>query len=296
MVKTTQYGIKKHTQDMTQFSLFMGGLNAKNEALKAYDPLKTGYARLFITRLPVFMDAIMPTQGKKFKHLLEYGFTGVDGIQNLSMDTEQITGGYAANSFDIGTQAKDETNEITVKLYEFAGSPVREYLDTWMTGISDPRTGLGHYHGCVYKNDYANIIGQDPANVTPLKYTQANHTMEAVYVVTDPTGASTGIEFACLLTNMMPKTVKKDHFNYTSGQHSIVEMDVPFTAVKYESSSVNALAKRLIQRFGVLRDYLDFQSGYDNTKDGLSKDSSIAASSSISDWVENGNITPETES
>ncbi len=264
-INTIQSNIKQYNKDMTRYSLFMGGLNVKNRALQQYSPLKTGYARLFIVKTPVFMDKIVPIKTKNFKHLLEYGFVGVDGIQNISMEFEQVTGGYAGRSFDVATVAKDETNEITVKLYEFAGSPVREYIDLWVTGVSDTNTGLGHYHG---------VLEKDPT----VEYSQANHTMEAIYVQTDPTGRSEGIEYACLLTNMMPKTVKKDQFNYEAGQHSIVQTDVPFTTVKYESPQINEIAKALIKKYAILRDYLQFDSDY------TVKDVESLANPEIADW------------
>jgi hypothetical protein len=254
-ITTLQSNIKTNNKDMTQYSLFMGGLNVKNNALSAYTPLKTGYARIFLVRMPAFMNKIMPNKTKNFRHLVEYGFVGVDGIQNTSLEFEQVTGGYAGRQFDVGTVAKDETNEVTVKLYEFAGSPVREYIDMWISGISDPHTGIGHYHGALDQG---------------VSYNQSNHTMEAIYVQTDPTGRSDGIEYACMLTNMMPKNVKKDHFNYEAGQHSIVQTDVPFTAVKYESPQINSVAKALVNKYAILRDYMGFDSGMDQKfVDGL---------------------------
>ena len=248
-IQTLQSNIRVQNKDMTQYSLFMGGLNTKNAVIGQYSPLKTGYARIFFVRMPVFMNKILPNRTKNFKHLLEYGFVGVDGIQNLTMDFEQVTGGYSGRSFDVATTAKDETNEITVKLYEFQGSPVREYTNMWISGISDPQTGLGHYHGA---------MDMDPTII----YSQANHTAEAIYVQTDPTGREDSIEYASLITNMIPKSVKMDHFNYEAGQHSIVQTDVTFTAVKYESPQINEIAKALIARYKVLRDYLEFNSGY----------------------------------
>lgn len=245
---TLQSNIRQPKDNITQYSLFMGGLNAKNGALTQYSPLKTGYARIFFVRMPAFMKTILPNKTKNFKHILEYGNVGIDGIQNLTMDFEQMTGGYAGRSLDVATLAKDETNEMTVKLYEFQGSPVREYTNMWITGISDPYTGLGHYHGAMDK---------DPT----LVYSQANHTAEAIYVQTDPTGRENGIEYACMITNMIPKGVKMDHLNYESGTHPIVQTDVTFTATKYESPQINEIAKALITRHKVLRNYLEFQSG-----------------------------------
>ena len=262
---TLQTNIKENTQNITQYSLFLGGLNVKSDALAAYDPLKTGYARIFFMKMPKFMETILPNKTKKFKHLLEYGFVGVDGIGNVTLDFEQITGGYAGKSFDVASVAKDETTSITVKVYEFSGSPVREYTEMWISGISDPFTGIGHYHGAMDID-------------STLKYAAVNHTAEAIYVSTDPTGRSSGIEYACLLTNMIPKTVKKDHFNYTAGEHQIVQTDIEFTVVKYESSQINTIAKALMDKFNILRDFLNFDSGY--TTDFVNK----MTGSTITDW------------
>ncbi|MNJ71342.1 hypothetical protein D3C77_678740 [compost metagenome] len=65
-----------------------------------------------------------------------------------------------------------------------------------------------------------------------------------------------------MITNMMPKSVKMDHFNYEAGTHAIVQTDVTFTALKYESPQINEIAKALIARYKVMRDYLEFQSGF----------------------------------
>lgn len=249
MAKTVQTGIKEHDRDMTQHSLFMGGLDVTSKSLEIYDPLKVGYARLFMVKMPVFMKAVFPEKTKNFKHMLEYGFVGIDGIQNTSLEFEELAGGYTGKSYEVATVAKDETKSITIKLYEFAGSPVREYLDAWISGISDPHTGIGHYHGAMDLK-------------SPVKYNQANHTAEAIYVTTDSTGRSDGIEYACLLTNMMPKTVKKDHYNYESGSHPTVQVDIEFTCTKYESVQINEIAKRLLDKYKILSNYLDFNSGY----------------------------------
>lgn len=246
--KSLQGNIKQYDgKDMHQYSLFMGGLNVKHNALKQYSPLKTGYARIFLVKMPEFMLKMYEEKTKHFRHLIEYGFVSVDGIQNKTLEFSQITGGYAGRSFDVATVAKDDTNEITIKVYEFAGSPVREYLDLWISGISDPYTGLSHYHGAFDEG---------------VKFAQHNHTMEAFYINTDPTGRHDGIEHACLLVNMMPKSVRLDQFNYQSGTHDIVEMDITFTCVKYESRQINEVARTLIAKYNLLRDYLDFESDY----------------------------------
>lgn len=250
--RSLQSNIKNNNKDLTKYSLFLGGLNVKAKALEQYDPLKTGYTRIFMVQMPKFMNKILPIATKNFKHMIEYGFKSIDGIQNLTMEYEAITGGYAGRSFEIPTIMKDETNAITIKLQEMSGSPVREYVEMWLSGISDPHTGLCHYHGAL------NI--DDTTGNQYMEAIQANQVAEAIYVSTDNTGKQ--IEFACLLSNMIPKVVKRDHYNYESGTHNAVEYDVEFTCTMYTSPDVNNVAKLLLDKYKILTNYLDFKSDY----------------------------------
>lgn len=246
-VTTIQSNIKSNVKDLTGYSLFLGGLNVKSKALEQYNPQKTGYSRIFFVKMPPFMEKIMPNKTKNFKHIMEYGFKSIDGIQNLQMEFEPITGGYAGRSFEIPTILKDETNTITIKVQEMSGSPIREYVEMWLTGIADPHTGMAHYHGAM-----------DGDN--GLEYAQSNHTAEAIYVSTDATGKN--IEFACLLSNMIPKVVKRDQFNYESGTHNTVEYDVEYTCTLYTSPDVNTVATKLLDKYKILTNYLNFKSDY----------------------------------
>lgn len=246
-LKSIQQNIKQNTKDFHEYSLFMGGLDVTAKNIDQLDPLRTNFVRIFITRIPRFMTKMDMDACKRFKHLCEMGFVGIDGIQNTTMDTEEVTGGYAGNRFKIPGVVKDDTDSVTIKLYEFSGSPIREFIDTWMTGISDPLTGLSHYHG--YISDTCT-------------FKASNHTMEMFYVATDPTGREDGIEYACMFANMMPTEVKKDHFNFEPGSHPAVQIDVPFTANRYESPQINEIAKALLAKYKILRDYLNFNSGY----------------------------------
>jgi hypothetical protein len=249
--QTTQSGIKQYDHaSVVNYALFMGGTNTTYQSLTQYNILRGGYARIFFVKMPVFMEAIMPEKTKWIRHILQYGFTKIDGIENLTLETEQVTGGYAGNSFDVATQSKDGTNTVTMGLYEFGGSPIREYMQMWVTGISDQETGIATYHGAL------DLQGKY------IKYGAQNHVAEAIYVATDPTGRYDGIEYACLLTNMMPKTVKKDHFNYNSGDHPVVQIDVDFTCKKFESPQINEIAKALVAKYDFMKDYLGFKSEY----------------------------------
>ena len=271
--RSLQSNIKNNNKDLTKYSLFLGGLNVKAKALEQYNPLKTGYTRIFVVQMPKFMNRILPIASKNFKHMIEYGFKSIDGIQNLTMEYEAITGGYAGRSFEIPTILKDETNAITIKLQEMSGSPVREYIEMWLSGISDPHTGLCHYHGALDRDSATGNAGMEAI--------QANQVAEMIYVSTDNTGRE--IEFACLLSNMIPKVVKRDHYNYESGTHNAVEYDVEFTCTMYTSPDVNEVAKLLLDKYKILTNYLDFKSDYIMANGEL--ESNRFAESNIEDWT-----------
>lgn len=287
-VKTLQSNIKCHETDMRGYSLFLGGLNVKNAALEQYDVLKTGKGRIFFTKMPLFMNRLMPNATKNFKHVLEYGFMNITGIQDLEMQFDSITGGYAGRTFEIPTLVQDQTNEITITVLEFAGSPMREYLEMWMTGVADPNSGLTHYHGLAIPQPILDSNGEPTGRFdTPeLNVSQANHTAEAFYVVTDVTGCN--IEFACMLCNMFPRVSRRSHFDSTSGESAHVELEIGFTCTMYTSPDINAVSQLLLNKYRVLHNYLDFKSdtGTVNKETGeLELDSTNFPASQILDWT-----------
>lgn len=242
-------------KDIQNYALFLGGTNVINEVLQCYDPLITGYGRLFMVRKPVWVAEYLKGTNKMeaFKHILEYGNTAVQGISDITVDSQQIQGGYAGRSFEIPTVATDGTNAFQVTVYEFSGSPVREVIHTWINGTTDLITGLTTYNGLVAP--YADTKGQKG-----LQALQSNQTAEFIYVTTDRTGLIP--EYACLFANCFPKGVNTDAFNYTSGQHDMVETQIEFSCTKYESTQITAVAAALLRRFQVLTNSLNFYSGF----------------------------------
>ena len=244
-IKTFQANIHEHSNDdITKYALFLGGLNVTRDALLQYDPLTTGFGRIFMIRKPIFLDNVMPNALNKFKHMLEYANTGVSGGNNISMQFNSMQGGYANRSMEIPNVATDDTNELTIKTYELSGSLMRTVIQMWISGYSDLNSGYATYHG----------------KATELPVIQANHTAEFIYVVTDRSGLK--VEYACLYANCFPKEIKLDHFNYESGNHELVPMDIAFTCTRYISPQINAKAQQLINKYNVLMNSLNFNSGY----------------------------------
>lgn len=234
-----------NNQNIENYSLMMGGLNVTHDVLQQYDPLITGYGRLFMVRKPMFVQKLIPDQMKRFKHILEYGNTAVTGFSDVSLDTTDLTGGYAGRTFKIPTVTKDDMTAFNVKTYEFSGSPIRELIYTWINGISDQQSGLAHYGGLIASGK--------------LEYKQANHTAEFIYVVTDRTGMK--VEYACMLANCIPTKIMNSQWETTAGEHNHVEYDIEFTCTKYEGADINAKAKQLLENYQILVSSLEFNSG-----------------------------------
>ena len=248
---TIQSNIKtSNVENITDYALFLGGTNVTHEVLKQYDPLKTGYGRLFMVRKPAFLDGTNPTQLTNFKHILEYGNTQIQGLTDISVNFAQVTGGYVGRSFEVPTHATDGMSTFTVTVYEFSGSPVRELLHSWINGSHDLMSGFKHFNGLDDDKTYS--TGRLPRIL-------ANETAEFIYVATDDTGEE--VEYACLLANCFPGGLNTDAFNYSSGNHDLVTTDIEFHCVKYESIQINKVAKQLLNKFKILSNSLNFYSG-----------------------------------
>ena len=249
--KTTQSNIKKFDNlEITKHALFLNGVDSRHDSLAAYNPQKSGFTRIFILQSPKFMEFKFKDETTIFNHLLETAAVTISGIGDLSLEFEPMQGGIPGDSIELPTISKENTNEIQIELFDPSGSPIREYITLWITGIADKKNGYGRYHG---------VISDKTAN---MGYSQANHTMEALMVATDPTGYADNIEWVGLLTNMVPKGCDKSHYNYASAQVTVVKYTIAFTCKLDESAQINSIGKALLTKYQVLTDYLDYESGY----------------------------------
>ena len=164
--------MKANQKDYSKFRYFLSGVDVTRQNLSMFTPYERGYARLFVYNMPVFMEKFFPELTKRFKSYLETGYRSVNGINDLSVEFTEYEGGFSGQKFANVSISHDDTDTITIGLYELAGSPVREFLETWITGVRDPRSGVAHYHGHV-------ATPAHPADsVNYIDYSEKNHTME----------------------------------------------------------------------------------------------------------------------
>jgi hypothetical protein len=239
-------------ENITEYALFLGGLNVTRDSLLQYDPLKTGFGRVFMIRTPIFVTNKIPDKMRKFKHVLEYANTEIGGNDNIDLTTNDMTGGYSGKKVTIPNIATDGANDFNIKVYEFSGSLMREVIQYWINGISDIQSGLSHY----YCDGTPNDVNYG------LPICQANQSAEFIYVATDQSGKE--VEYAALFANCVPTSIQLEQFNYTAGEHNLVEMNINFTASRYMSPQINEKAKQLLVKHNALMNSLNFNSGYTN--------------------------------
>ena len=240
---TIQSNIKSHTKSFDKFGYFLGGIDVTHQNLDQFTPYIRGVSRIFLHKPPAFMLERYPDMTRRFKTYLETGYTSLDGIGDISVDFTDFEGGFAGQRYSTVMLARDDTENVTIQVYELSGSPVREYLDTWVTGTRDPRSGIAHYHG---------VIADKGAEY----YSEKNHTAEMFYVNLDPTAIN--IEYCCMFAHMFPTRVPKAHLNYEKGNRDNALLDMEFRTVKYESPAINNIGAWYIANSNVNYNYLDF--------------------------------------
>jgi hypothetical protein len=245
MAATIQTNAKTNTKNYQNFSYFLGGIDVTDQNLDQFTPYIQGVSRIFLYKAPIFMDKEYHTETENFKSLIETGYTRIDGISDISVDFVDFEGGFNGDKFSNVSQARDDTDTLTISLYEQTGSPVREFIETWVTGTRDIRSGIAHYHGALV--DFADGT---------VKYGEKYHTAEFVYITLDPTAQE--LEYACLFAHAFPTKVPKSHLNYEKGNRDNVSMDLDFRVKKYESPAINKVGQYYLDASRIEYNYLKF--------------------------------------
>ena len=240
---TIQSNIKSNTKSFDKFGYFLGGIDVTHQNLDMFTPYIRGVSRIFLHKPPAFMQERFPDMTRRFKTYLETGYTSLDGIGDITVDFTDFEGGFAGQRYSTVSLSRDETENITIQLYELTGSPIREYLDTWITGTRDPRSGIAHYHG---------VIAEKGADY----YSEKNHTAEMFYVNLDPTAIN--IEYCAMFAHMFPTRVPKAHLNYEKGNRDNAQLEIEMRCTKYESPAINNIGAWYIANSNVNYNYLDF--------------------------------------
>ena len=210
-----------------------------------------------------------------FYKILETEFKGLDGLDDMSADSMNITDGFSTLNV-LGKVNYATNQEITLKYTEKGGSTISRYAETYLRGIRDPRTGVKHYNGCLTTGHLGNVILNSGKSVTTNKlyemafnpssceiYSQITHrglinpsleneVFTFLYIVLDNTW--TQIEKAYLLCNAQLNKIPLGQVsNMEKGNIELAEIDLSFNCFVVSNANVNAAAARYLPK--IIKNY-----------------------------------------
>lgn len=206
-------------------SFFTGHMNLQT---LEFDPYVSGYAFIIWVKLPKWFEQEYPG----FRSMTQKNFKSFDGISDMELQAEDYTHTFNSNAYGVASTIQKANTEFTLKHQEFSGSPIKNMYQYWVSSIRDPRTDIA-----TYPKKYG------------IEYAAKNHTGELLYIVTRPDANNIekkNIEFAAYYTNVFPTRIPLSHFNYSQGDHSLAEIDIPFRGTMNISAKVDEFAKQML--------------------------------------------------
>ena len=221
------------TKDLTKWSLFRGVTDWAN--LEQFNQFETGYSFLVVLSIPKFMK-ILAEKNEKYRnlietyvHVLEYEFRGLEGIDNMTSDPNELTNGI--KTLNVITKVNSQSNgQFTMRYYEKAGSLITKFHELFLRGIKDPTTQVKHYHGLIESGD--------------LEPSFANEVFSFLYIVTD--NSLRNVEKAFYIVGAQPTNADFNIYNSTKGTIEFQELSVEFNGFPIQNTQVNKRAQELL--------------------------------------------------
>lgn len=255
----------KSPRNITQYKLMQGVTDYGN--MYQFNQYETGYSFLRVVKIPVFLNALATkypeTIGvliENYKRILEFEFRGLEGLDNLTSETLEITNGISSINM-ISKVVQQSAAQVTMQFFEKSGSTLTKVHELFLRGVKDPQTQVKHYFGLL----------QD-GTIPEGGY--ENEVFTLLYLVTDNTCLQ--LEKAYLLMCAQPTSAEWSMYNSTKGEIGNKEISVEFNCFPVASSEVNKKGKEM----------LDWMNNTQNP-DRIVHDSSDFAYSGLNDVVVN---------
>lgn len=220
-----------------------------------------GHSLIKVLNVPNFMTSWACKNNQidfinAFYNIIEQEFKGLDGLDDMSADSMDITDGISTLNV-LGKVNYATNQEITMRYTEKAGGTLSRYSETYLRGIRDPRTLVKHYNGVLNLNgaSTAEFTGNfDPVNGIA-KYNEKlvscqpgfeNEVFTFLYIVMDNTWLQ--IERAYLLCNcQLTKAPLGQLHNSEKGTIELQDIDLTFNSFVVTNANVNAAAAKYLK-------------------------------------------------
>ena len=224
----------KEIRDLTQYALFRGVTDWAN--LHQFNQFESGYGMLIVLTIPNFLKALAAKSDKYQKlidtyvHVLEYEFRGLDGIDNMTSDTAELTNGV--KSINVINKVNSQSGStFTMRYFEKSGSIMTKVHELFLRGVKDPTTQVKHYHGLI-----------EDGTIKEPGFDQ--EVFSFLYIVTDNTLMN--VEKAFYIVAAQPTNADLNIYNIERGDIGFKELSVEFSGFPITNTIINQKAQSLL--------------------------------------------------
>lgn len=221
-------------RNLTQYTAFRGVTDFTQ--IGQFDQYETGYSFLSVISMPRFLEVAAQQDSEiaqavfSFKHMLEYEFKGLTGLNNLTAETGEISDGI--NSINYINRVTMQTNaQVSMTYNEKRGSLITKMTEYYLTGIKDRMTQSKTYHGLIRQGF--------------LEPSLENEVFTLLYYVTDNTRLR--LERAILLANAQLTEADMSMYDSQKSDINNREVTVSFNCFPVMSMQVDKAAKTLLE-------------------------------------------------
>jgi hypothetical protein len=165
--------------------------------------------------------------------MTQKNFKGFSGLDDMTLNTATYNHSFNNQEYKVNAAIEKGNSAFTLTHQEFSGSAIKNMYQAWVTGISDPATGIATY-----------------PKIFNMEYAAKNHTGELMYIVTRPDANNVehnNIEFAAYYTNVFPTKLPLSHLNFDEGTHDAPTISEDFVGNANISPNVDNYAAELLK-------------------------------------------------
>jgi hypothetical protein len=202
------------------------------EILAAREPFRVGrFMVKWIKAPPFFPERAV----QHLRFIFEDMVKEVSGVPENSLDRIDITNGSVRATSSYPGIYKESGNTVSFKVTETSGRVVSKFLDYWISGISDRKTGVTHMYGAKMRGILPNMAGS------------------VLYVLLGPTCRPEDVEFAAIWHECIPYQEKTSMANSGAiGEAgSGVELDVEFAGIYDRGPEIDILARKYVEAYNL---------------------------------------------
>lgn len=226
----------KAPKDLSKYSLLRGAPDFAQVGM--WDEFESGYAYLVVVQIPKFLEILAEKDTttyapliNTYRHVLEYEFKNLDGIENITSETGEINTGHQSIQF-INKVNKQSSSTFTMRYTEKSTGVLTRVHELFLNGIKDGVTQVKHYHGLL-EGGYIDEASYE------------NETFSFMYFVTDNTFRF--VQKAYYIVAAQPTTAATgDLYTYDKSSIEFKEISCEFIGIPLSNSLIDKKAQAML--------------------------------------------------